>query len=88
MKVNIEINANVQKSVDKLFQSHQKHFSSHLILVLHTTEGDWKGSGSETKQSRCNFYQFFTFCFLLKYCLFVCCVADPQTDRPLVAARR
>ena len=34
---------------------------SHLVLVLHATEGDWKSRGSETKQSRSNIYQFSQF---------------------------
>ena len=47
---------------------------SHLILVFHTTEGDWKGCSSKNKQSRFNFYKIFTVCVCMEMfvCLFFC----------------
>lgn len=63
---------------------------SHFILVLHATEGDWKGCGSETKQSRFNFYSFFTEVVLFRnVCLFfVLSPPSRRTGRSLLRGER
>ena len=51
---------------------------SHLVLVLHATEGDWKSRGSETKQSKSIIYQFSQFVHFRE---FVCYCRRPPDGR-------
>ena len=62
---------------------------SHLILVFHTTEGDWKGCSSKNKQSRFNFYKIFRVCVCMEMfvCLFVLSPPSRRTGHPLLRER-